>query len=664
MCNSCGKLERNEFPLIHNCSPLAQYGIEARVDLCPNCNVAQGLVEHVQWMQELYAADYQEQQALLKARVAVLHTLGVAPDQISNTEPTTQLELSPLSHHKLSAVLTSSECAAYSRVSATLEGLTIQFSQGLIGCMEFVELLEHAIGIKDQAMAMLKQQAFRVNGDMGTALKLLAEHALPNRLRTDDDFTDGTVNQNSTELLQCILEFFLDLLDEGELQSVAFFWPQLLNIHLQMLPASDSASLRRVELVEDFLLTVATQHSVQLAVELIWSHTADLEDSKTLSYCAKRRYAVLRFLCELESLLFDFEMGWGGGSVTIGKFLGPSTHQIAILKSGIRLIQRYRLAHPDRLSRSQRRKKLLQEREHREHGEVRSVPSEELATEALRIAKNADYLSTHMAFTKRLGDIAYRLFFQPVEKRKGILEAELAKLNSSGTMGGDPLNRVKLKNYHTRVARIPIHEGHVFRSKERTPVLLLVETLDEEAEFENDKQELTPFPRAQQLQETQDELNNSNNERKKEKKQELFENNNSNKTAEGEEAITTKNDAADFVSPPEGINENLAQSTKAATTEISHFVEALVESDLHDEENKVESNQNATENNTPESLPTSLTKEPCESILTEKAGQGSDAIMATPIVGKQIKPVEESRLCGSQEGIADDIAHRRKFCIS
>lgn len=667
-CNSCGKLEKAEFPLLYSSSPLAQYGMEARQDLCPKCSVAQGVVEHVQWMQELYAAQYQEQEALEKARIAVLKGLkpGISPEEISQTEPTTHIELTPLSHHKLDAVLTGAECLGYCRLSPTLERLCIEFSQGLVGCMEFVELLEHAIGIKDQALAKLKQQAFRVNGDMGTALKLLAEHALPHPMRQDDDASDNAVNQNSTELLQCILEFFLDLLEEGELQSVAFFWPQLLNIHLQMLPASNAVSLQRVELVEDFLLTVATQHSVQLAAELIWSHTADLEDSKTLSYCAKRKYAVLRFLCELESLLFDFEMGWGGGSVTVGQFLGPSTHQIALLKSGMRAIQTYRLSHPERLSRSQRHNKLSAERDHRDHGEDTSVAPEQLAAEALRIAKNADYLSTHMAFTRRLGDIAGRLFFQPVEKRMAILESELTKLNSSGTMGGDPLNRVKVENYHTRVVRIPVKEGHVFRSKERTPVLLLVETLDEAAEVQNENKKLTPFPESQPIQEEPEEKKNTDD----------------GKTAQSEKEAPTKGDGADADVAPEILTEETTNEDdkEAANSSISR------DSDAGDSLSREEaiSTETATESFDAEN---SVTATPDEADATQMNGDTDSEVKdeeapSTPKMDEEAPstptrdeeapstPKQDQRkgrgeveLCGSQDGLPEDIASsRRKYC--
>ena len=171
-------------------------------------------------------------------------------------------------------------------------------------------------------------------------------------------------------------------------------------------------------------------------------------------------------------MLFDFESGWGGGSVTVGGYLNPTNHQMMLLKSWMAEIQKYRLAQAEGLSRSCRLDKL---RRRRSLDEEKLGP-EKLAEEALRIAKNADYLSSHVAFTRRLCDIAEKLFHLPVEQRAAFLQNELFRLNSSGAMGGDPLNTVK--ESHTRVVRIPPSEGHVFRSKERTPVLLLVDVND------------------------------------------------------------------------------------------------------------------------------------------------------------------------------------------
>jgi hypothetical protein len=215
------------------------------------------------------------------------------------------------------------------RVSPFLEMLVEDLLlQGRIGVADFLEQLEEAVAqTETDSLAKLKKQAFRVAGDMGTAMKLLVEHALPKQqhdlaaLFHNYEFSfssaaspaaeNSTYNANSsshamsaltslatsssttavaatassavagggTETLACLLEFFLDLCEEGELSAVSFFWPQLCHLHLCMLPAENAAAVARVDLVEDFLLTVATRFSIHLVMELVWSHTADLEES-------------------------------------------------------------------------------------------------------------------------------------------------------------------------------------------------------------------------------------------------------------------------------------------------------------------------------------------------------------------------------------------------
>lgn len=587
-CRSCGKIELNnskESTKYHS-APLPQYGFEERVDLCARCHMAQGVVEHCGWMEELYSTQQQEQQVMLEARRLVLDKLGPKKrsstndinsetdnnnnqkdsDQVENKSKTAEhknecgssvdkkdeegesedntidgdgdddndrdstgrllpkshtLQLRPLSHHVMGLIFESPRYVALQRLSPTLRSLCTQFQQGMIGVLEFMELLEAAIGIRDPAMAELKKQAFRVAGDMGTALKLLYEECLPpavssggmnGSLKSSGNHHCrrhmGNNNIVSTELLQSILEFFLDLVvEENELNTLAFFWPQISNIHLQMLPAKDTVSLQKIELLEDFLLTVASKYSIHLTIELVWSHTADLEDAlsgiykdSNTTYCGHRKSAVIRFLCELESLLFDFDTGWGGGAVTVGQYMSPSNHQIELLKCSIGRIQTYRLAtEHDQLTRSHRSDKLLQklmtsssasdyesinETYNDDTDGIQVSSPEALANEALRIASNADYLTSHLSYTKRLCDIVEKLRFLPVEDRSSTLRTELAKLNASGTMGGDLINVVKNNDRGAkRVVRIPITEGHVFRSKARTPVLLLVETLDDTVDF-------------------------------------------------------------------------------------------------------------------------------------------------------------------------------------
>jgi hypothetical protein len=366
------------------------------------------------------------------------------------------------------------------RVSPFLKSIVHELSNGLIGVADFLEQLDDAVGSTGKreadSLTELKKQAFRVAGDMGSAMKQILDHALPSK-QVDNYYYSNT----GTDMLACILEFLLDLCEEEELNSVAFFWPQLCHIHLRMLPPKNSAEQRRVDLVEDFLLTVASRYSVHLALELIWSHTADLEESLASApcpaSCRRRRYAVLRFVCELESLLFDFDGGWGGGSVSLGKMLAATGDQMNLLKEMMKQVQALRKDVPEWLTRSARIDMLSNSNATLNDA---GRPPEAAVQEKLRIAKNADYFSSHLSFTKRICDVAEKLRFMEVEERAQALQGELDLLNSSGAMGGDPLNEIQ--EHLVRVVRVPSTEGHVFRSKERTPVLLLMEIVGQGAD--------------------------------------------------------------------------------------------------------------------------------------------------------------------------------------
>ena len=361
------------------------------------------------------------------------------------------------------------------QLSPLLDDLVQELLAGAMRVGDFLEQLAAAASplAELSVAAALKKQAFRVAGDMGSAMKLLLDSS---GVLSEQQHPE---NDNKTAVLQCVLDFLLELCAEDELQTVAFFWPQLCHIHLRMLPPEHAAAVARVELMEDFLLTVCRRYSIHLALQLIWTHTADLEESLLTTMtasvpCRRRRFAVCRFVCELESLLFEFEDGWGGGSVSLGRLLSPTGHQVQLLKEQMQQIQALRRAQPLRLVRSARLELLSSSQQQQER------TPEEAAQEKLRIAKNADYFLCHLNFSRRLADIAERLHHMDQSVRAGALEEELNLLNASGAMGGDPLNTVR--EHLVRVVRVPSTEGHVFRSKERTPVLLLMEVVDEGAE--------------------------------------------------------------------------------------------------------------------------------------------------------------------------------------
>ena len=339
----------------------------------------------------------------------------------------------------------------------------------------------------------LKKEAFKVAGDMSAALKLLYDYALPPDRGNLPPTSNAPSSQfrDNADMLAAILEFFLDLCDEGQLEAVAFFWPQLCHIHMQMLPPMDTEELTRVELMEDFLLTVATRYSVHLALDLVWGLIADLEESLGSSNChaasRRRRFAVLRFVSELESLLFGFEGGWGGGGVSLHGMLSPSQHQSVLIRDAMSLLQLQRRFGSHFLTRSVRLE-MLRAEALESLGEYPSSIDGGAKVRA-QIAKNAAYFSSHVAFARKLGDIAEKLRFTEVEQRSETLRLELKELNGSGrVLGGDPLNRLCGGGSLYKAVRIPINEGHVFRSKERTPVLLLTELVrDVPLETTNEK---------------------------------------------------------------------------------------------------------------------------------------------------------------------------------
>jgi len=351
---------------------------------------------------------------------------------------------------------------------------------GTDAAAEFLETLEeHAreasvcasgvSGVSASAIE-LKKQALALSADLGSAIRLLKESAT------------GQKGPTSTETLASILEYLLDVVEEGDLASVGFFWPQIRQIHLSCLPAVDVGSLVRIELMEDFLLTVAVKHSVHLALELVWGCIADLEESlgapnESTVACRRRRFAVLRFVCELESLIFDFDGGWGGGSVSLRSMLSPSQHQSDMIKDAFLLLQLHRRYGSHHLSRSARLAKLKADSEEEDkeedsdiatvEGGAEIVPDqdEEAGLKRLRMVQHADYWTTQILFCRKLGDTAERLRFTPKEERSRKLASELVRVNASGKLGGDLLNRC---GDLIHVVNVPPTEGHVFNSKART----------------------------------------------------------------------------------------------------------------------------------------------------------------------------------------------------
>ena len=511
-CLSCGRYPPESAMKTYIGTPIPHYGLENRIQLCHPCLIGQGLLRHVVSSTGLYASDAHERVALMKGRDLAVRTVDKVTRESENESG---IELSDSSEVLDNVVMTPDmitgvmnmingpSFAACRRRSSTLDYISTKLENGAIGAAEFLELLsEHALeAIASSTMQtetiQMKKKALLVAGDMRAAIEMLYENALPK-----SGGNGGVASSKSTEMLSCILEFFLDLCERGELSSIAFFWPQICQIHLQMLPATDSESLARIELVEDFLLTVCSKHSIHLGLEIVWSCVADLEESIGSGLappsCRRRRFALMRFLCELESLIFDLDGGWGGGFVSMRGMYSPSGHQSTLIKHAMGILQMHRRFGSHHLSRSVRLEKLnMEAAKNEEHKFTDEDMTAENATDAARkkfmIANRAEYFSTQLMFCRRLGDIAEKLRFMEVEERTSALENELEIFNASGRLGGDPLNHISGRDSSfVNVLKIPKAEGHVFRSKERTPVLLLMEISRDENSLDG-KESIAPL---------------------------------------------------------------------------------------------------------------------------------------------------------------------------
>jgi len=115
-----------------------------------------------------------------------------------------------------------------------------------------------------------RKEGSPVAGDLATSIRLLHETCLCN----------GT--PLSPALLSPILSFFLSLVRGGDSQLLVFFFPQILNIYFNMLPAVDATMSRKIDMFEGFLIEVGIgSENVNLGLKIFWALVGELEESST-----------------------------------------------------------------------------------------------------------------------------------------------------------------------------------------------------------------------------------------------------------------------------------------------------------------------------------------------------------------------------------------------
>ncbi len=75
----------------------------------------------------------------------------------------------------------------------------------------------------------------------------------------------------------------LHLVAEDNLDTIGFYWPQLIHTHYLMVPMFSGEGILKAELLEDFILSMCRK-SAHLAVKLVWLLNGNLEDMATTAF--------------------------------------------------------------------------------------------------------------------------------------------------------------------------------------------------------------------------------------------------------------------------------------------------------------------------------------------------------------------------------------------
>jgi len=473
-CRSCGKLGSNsDVKIIPSAIPLYQYPkCEARVDVCRGCLITQGVLLNVRERVGMYRAYAHERAALELATELVKNCLTNLKKQDEKKESTTTAVEGSGSEVDSKGLDSSWEDLASAdtgpQVSAEVRSLS-----HLLQTPGFLTLRRRSRKLEIESRRWL-------NGTMHSSDEFLSlispEHELQsaiggnhllNALKLANDFS-SILNMLSTycwnperegaiEMVTSTLDFLLT----GVKQSVLrFYLPQLFQIHLKMLPARSATALIILDLYEDFLIHLATNgKEVHISLSLIWHLLASLDDGKeegsggndSSQSISQKDSAMIFMLCKIESTIFCFQEGWGGGSVALGNLypMKGSDHQQGLLLLSVQALRSIRDSLPFKLKIDDAERETL---------------TEETKT------KIANSYRKQIIFMRQLSNLAEELFSVPHDQQAKYLADHLGQLCLGISLATNSDNSI------SEVVRLPPSEGHVFRSKARTPVLLLLET--------------------------------------------------------------------------------------------------------------------------------------------------------------------------------------------
>ncbi|CAM9289491.1 unnamed protein product [Ectocarpus sp. 4 AP-2014] len=237
-CSSCGRV----FVLEH-CNqrvPLPHHGFEQAVRVCDDCLEAQQHLTHLRYICcTLDAHLHDQRRANRGLRASVVRRLGRQPEGGGSQAPGT--------------------------LSSSLQvGLDL-LEQGELSEEEFSGLVKAEEGFqKDEAYNRVHAGCLAASARLGDST--LAVVGLLHR---------GAAAAPWREFRAVVLH--LRMLAEKDLDSIDFFWPQVLHAFYLLVPTTTAEGVFKAELLEDFILTMALR-STHLALKLVWWLKGYVED--------------------------------------------------------------------------------------------------------------------------------------------------------------------------------------------------------------------------------------------------------------------------------------------------------------------------------------------------------------------------------------------------
>ena len=287
-CHACSLPDTALTPL-----PLPLYSIEHSALLCPTCTLAAGVTTVVSMHANMFEIERYQRKAceegLRLAMTVVKQHAGETPapgtTPSARTSESTSLENSweeippphdpiiiPSPHSSLNSLKTLLRSPGYMTLRRRSRVLDV-------AC---VEILGDRSSL-DDFLADLQPppppSASAIASNMSTAIRLLADLSLD----------PGPI----LPLFKAVIAFLHGLSYDG-VGNVATFFVQIKQIYFRCIPAKTTDDLCKLDLMEDFLLSLATRH-VNLGLDLVWSLRAEVVPPYTLYH-----YDLVRFLREIE----------------------------------------------------------------------------------------------------------------------------------------------------------------------------------------------------------------------------------------------------------------------------------------------------------------------------------------------------------------------------